>query len=194
MPRSRVARAIPRLISLLVATRGLCGHLIGAQPATAADPRAALLVTPAWLAQHLHDPDLVLLHVGDRAEYDKGHIPGARYVGMRDVSVSSDDHEKGLMLELPTADTLRARLEALGISDRSRIVVYYGSDWVSRRRALSSRSTTRGSAHARRCSTAACPRGLPPATPSRPTHRRAPSPQGTSRRCTRSPSSSTRRG
>ena len=97
----------------------------------ARNPRADLVVTPAWLAQHLNDPDLVLLHVGDKAEYDKGHIAGARYVTQRDVSVSSMDHDKGLMLELPSPDSLRAQLAALGISDRSRVVVYYGNDWVS---------------------------------------------------------------
>ena len=95
------------------------------------NPRADLVVTPAWLSQHLNDPDLVLLHVGDKAEYDKTHIAGARYVTQRDVSVSSMDHDKGLMLELPTPDSLRAQLAALGISDRSRVVVYYGNDWVS---------------------------------------------------------------
>lgn len=96
-----------------------------------ADARAALLVTPAWLAAHLKDPDLVLLHVGDRAEYDRAHLPGARYVSMRDVSVSSTDRARGLTLELPSADSLRAQLQALGISDGSRVVVYYGGDWVS---------------------------------------------------------------
>ena len=100
-----------------------------AQPAR--NPRAELLVTPAWLSQHLNDPDLVLLHVGDKGEYDKAHIAGARYVGQRDVSVSSMDHDKGLMLELPPADSLRKQLAALGISDKSRVVVYYGNDWVS---------------------------------------------------------------
>jgi thiosulfate/3-mercaptopyruvate sulfurtransferase len=97
------------------------------------NPRAELAVTPAWLAQHLTDPDLVLLHVGDKAEYDKAHIAGARYVSQRDISVSNHDHvaDTGLMLELPTPDSLRKQLAALGISDRSRVVVYYGSDWVS---------------------------------------------------------------
>ncbi len=93
--------------------------------------RADLTVTSAWLADHLRDADLVLLHVGEKAEYEKGHIPGARFVSMSDVALSSADHEKGLMLELPPADSLRTRLAALGISDDSRIVVYYGNDWVS---------------------------------------------------------------
>jgi thiosulfate/3-mercaptopyruvate sulfurtransferase len=32
---------------------------------------------------------------------------------------------------MPGADSLRAQLAALGIGDRSRVVVYYGNDWVS---------------------------------------------------------------
>jgi thiosulfate/3-mercaptopyruvate sulfurtransferase len=94
-------------------------------------PRAELTVSSAWLAEHLKDPDLVLLHVGEKPEYDKAHLPGARFITMQDFAVSSRDREKGLVLELPTADTLRARLAAFGISDNSRIIVYYGNDWVS---------------------------------------------------------------
>src|SRR5689334_5734332 len=93
---------------------------------------APVTVSTAWLAEHLRDPNLVLLHVGDRKEYDKEHIPGARYVDLEDISVSNHDHDHGeLMLEMPQPDSLRARLEALGISDRSRVIVYYGNDWVS---------------------------------------------------------------
>ena len=95
-----------------------------------ASARESLIVTPAWLAQHVKDPNLVLLHVGDKEGYAAAHIPGARFVQMQDVSVSS--HEaNGLMLEMPPADDLRKRLESLGISDDSRVIVYYGKDWVS---------------------------------------------------------------
>jgi thiosulfate/3-mercaptopyruvate sulfurtransferase len=51
-------------------------------------------------------------------------------VSQADISVS-DHSGKGLMLEMPAAEDLRHRLEALGISDKSRVVVYYGTDWVS---------------------------------------------------------------
>ena len=119
-------RFIP-IAALLVAAIA-ASHTV--RESSAAQP-APLLVTSAWLADHLTDPNLVLLHVGDRAEYDSAHIPGARYVSMRDVSVSSMDHEKGLMLEMPSPDSLRAMLQRLGISNDSRVVVYYGSDWVS---------------------------------------------------------------
>ena len=92
--------------------------------------REQMLVTTAWLAQHLHDPNLVLLHVGADGEYKAMHIPGARFADMDDVSVSEHTAE-GLMLEMPSAESLRERLQKLGISNDSRIVVYYGSDWVS---------------------------------------------------------------
>ena len=101
------------------------------QTRTAPAPASPLVVTSSWLAEHIKDPDLVLLHVGDRAQYDTAHIPGARFVSQNDVAVTSHDHDNGLMLEMPSADTLKAQLERLGISDKSRIVIYYGRDWIS---------------------------------------------------------------
>ena len=94
-------------------------------------PKQTQLVSTSLLAQHLDDKNLVLLHVGDKKEYDAGHIPGARFVSMNDVSVSDHDHPGGLMLQMPSADSLRKDLAALGISDNSRVIVYYGNDWVT---------------------------------------------------------------
>jgi thiosulfate/3-mercaptopyruvate sulfurtransferase len=124
-------RAAARLASVLLLAGTPFRDPLAAQPA--ADPRAALVVSTAWLAEHLKDPDLVLLHVGDRKEYDAGHLPGARFVSQNDVAVSNHDRaaDSGLMLELPRPDSLRARLERLGVSDRSRVIVYYGGDWIS---------------------------------------------------------------
>ncbi len=110
----------------------LCGMLLVASVAAAASPRDTIVVNAAWLAAHLNDPDLVLLHVGDKTQYDAAHIPGARFVAQKDVSIS--DHEfktDGLMLQMPPVEDLRHDLEAFGISNSSRIVVYYGKDWVS---------------------------------------------------------------
>jgi thiosulfate/3-mercaptopyruvate sulfurtransferase len=106
-------------------------------PRTMTAQKAAFVATPptvstAWLAEHLRDPNLVLLHVGDRKGYDKEHIPGARFIDLDDISVSNMDHDHGgLMLEMPQPDSLRAHLQALGISDNSRVIVYYGTEWVS---------------------------------------------------------------
>ena len=97
----------------------------------AQDPRSSILVSTTWLSQHLRDPNLVLLHVGDRKEYDAAHLPGARYVSLGDISISDHDTPKGLMLQMPSADVLREKLTALGISNNSRVIVYYGNDWVT---------------------------------------------------------------
>ena len=40
--------------------------------------RSSMIVSTEWLAQHLNDKSLVLLHVGDKKEYDAAHIPGAQ--------------------------------------------------------------------------------------------------------------------
>lgn len=99
--------------------------------AQAKDPRASITASTAWLAQHLKDPDLVLLHVGEKSEYDAAHIPGARFVTLQDISVSDRTNPNGLVLEMPSADDLHDRLAGLGIGDRSRVIVYFGKDWLS---------------------------------------------------------------
>jgi thiosulfate/3-mercaptopyruvate sulfurtransferase len=96
----------------------------------AASPRDALVVDATWLKAHIKDPNLVLLQVGDPESFAAAHIAGARAVTLQDVSIS--DHTRtGLILEMPPADDLRKKLEVLGISDNSRVIVYYGKDWVS---------------------------------------------------------------
>jgi thiosulfate/3-mercaptopyruvate sulfurtransferase len=95
--------------------------------ARAASPRDALLVTTTWLAQHLSDANLVLLHVGDKTEYAAHHIAGSQHVALINLSVERG----GLSLEMPPVDDLRRTLESLGISDHSRIVVYYDKSAIT---------------------------------------------------------------
>ncbi len=105
------------------------GIVLAAGPAFSQTPPEELVVSTAWLASHLDDPNLVLLHVGEKPEYDAQHIRGARHVVPRDIS--KPPAEGALSLEMLPPEELRERLQALGISDNSRIVVYYGKDWVS---------------------------------------------------------------
>ncbi|MBK8594612.1 MAG: sulfurtransferase [Holophagales bacterium] len=123
----RTTRTALTLLAILSLARGAA---LAKEPTAASNSRESMLVTVAWLAQHLSDPGLVLLHVGDKVEYEAWHIPGARYVAVSDISVS-DRTGGGLTLEMPSAEELRQRLAALGISDGSRIVVYPGKDWLS---------------------------------------------------------------
>src|SRR5688500_11532526 len=97
---------------------------------TLAAPAAAqqtLLITPAQLAGQMQDPKLVVLHVGEKDVYERAHIPGARFVDYRGGLHASGD----LTLQMLPPDALRARLAALGISDDSRVVVYFADAWFT---------------------------------------------------------------
>jgi thiosulfate/3-mercaptopyruvate sulfurtransferase len=96
--------------------------------ATSSPPQAGapLIVSTAWLAQHLSDRDLVLFHIGDptsRPVYDEGHIPGAQFLNPFQ-ELSTPRVQGALFLELPSAEVLDSVLEAKGVSDHSRIVLY----------------------------------------------------------------------
>jgi thiosulfate/3-mercaptopyruvate sulfurtransferase len=97
--------------------------LILAQPVLAGTPRDKLVVTPAWVAARLGDPDLVILQVGDKPGYQAGHIPGARLLMLSDIAAPSTGPDS-LILQMPEREALRARLAAFGVSDKSKIVVY----------------------------------------------------------------------
>ena len=90
--------------------------------------RESMIVTTDWVAKRLNDKSLVLLQVGDKKEYDAAHIPGAQFIQMSDISTPRG---QGLILELPPVEQLKAAFEKLGISDNSRIVVYFSKDWVT---------------------------------------------------------------
>jgi thiosulfate/3-mercaptopyruvate sulfurtransferase len=85
--------------------------------------RDSLVVSSATLAQHLHDSDLVILQVGQRETYDKGHIPGARFLDWMDFHTMADKPGE-LTLEMPPAQALHDALEKVGVSDNSHVVIY----------------------------------------------------------------------
>ncbi len=90
---------------------------------------APLTVPVEWLEKNIGDPKLVLLHIGQKPEYDAGHIPGAVFLSLQDISAPADAN--GLALELPTVEQLKPALEKFGVSNDSRIILYFGKDWVS---------------------------------------------------------------
>jgi thiosulfate/3-mercaptopyruvate sulfurtransferase len=99
-----------------------------------AQPEAQpLLVSTAWLAERLQDPRLVLFHIGDRVSrplYDAGHIPGAQFLSPT-LEWSTPRMEGTLALELPEPATLDSLLEARGISDDSRVVLYAAQQYFT---------------------------------------------------------------
>jgi thiosulfate/3-mercaptopyruvate sulfurtransferase len=88
----------------------------------------SLIVTTDWLAKHLNDDSLVLLQIGEKEEYTASHIPRAQFIQLADISTPRG---QGLTLELPPVDQLKTAFEKLGVSDNSRIVLYFGKDWVT---------------------------------------------------------------
>ena len=122
------------LFSTLLFILLLAGSPSNARQKTVANPESAgrepMLVTVGWLADHLNDPPLVLLQIGDKKDYDKGHIPGAQFLEYESIS-TPHNHGVTLMLELPPVEQLVSVFERLGVSNRSHIILYFGTNWVS---------------------------------------------------------------
>jgi thiosulfate/3-mercaptopyruvate sulfurtransferase len=89
----------------------------------------SVIVTTEWLAAHLSDPSVIVLDVEHESDdYHAGHVSGARFLSFMDVVTKRD----GLSTELPDAPELRTRLEQLGVSDHSHVVLYGSALMVSR--------------------------------------------------------------
>ncbi len=112
------------ITALLAASALLTVALPQAASAQSSSSRGKMLVSADWLKTHAADKDLVLFYVGARKDYDAGHIPGAEFVVLQ--SLAAPASEGGLTLEMPSAEDLRAKLQALGVSDKSRVIVYAG--------------------------------------------------------------------
>lgn len=83
------------------------------------------LVSTQWLAQHLSDANLVIIHAGSSDDdYNSAHIPGARHLATNKFTEGPTPPNT----ELLPPDKLQANLEAIGVSDDSRIIIY-ASDW-----------------------------------------------------------------
>jgi thiosulfate/3-mercaptopyruvate sulfurtransferase len=91
------------------------------------DPRT--LVSTNWLQSHLKDPDLRIVDASwylpqenrdPRAEYDAGHIPGARFFDIDEIA----DQRSELPHMVPPVEKFVSRMRAMGIGDGHQVVVY----------------------------------------------------------------------
>ncbi|MGB0499270.1 MAG: 3-mercaptopyruvate sulfurtransferase [Rubricella sp.] len=96
----------------------------------ASDPQQ--LVSTEWLARHLGAPDVRVLDASwylpgegrdARAEYEREHIPGARFFDIDEISDTSSD----LPHMAPPVEKFISRMRAMGIGDGHRVVVYDGA-------------------------------------------------------------------
>src|SRR5690242_14649989 len=59
--------------------------------ASAATVRSEMLVSTAWLAEHLHDADVVVLCICAKESFCAGeHIPGARVIELSELVTAHD--------------------------------------------------------------------------------------------------------
>lgn len=93
------------------------------------DPRT--LVSTAWLDAHLKDPDLRVIDASwylpamgrdAKAEYEAGHIPGARFFDIEEIS----DTRSALPHMAPPPEKFISRMRAMGIGDGHQVVIYDG--------------------------------------------------------------------
>ena len=98
------------------------------------DPKT--LVSTAWLAEHLTDPDLRILDASmylpginrdAKAEYNAAHIPGARFFDIDDVS----DHGSQLPHMVPPVEKFMSLMRSMGVGDGHQVVVYDGAGLFS---------------------------------------------------------------
>lgn len=96
------------------------------------------LVDTTWLASHLADDDVVVLHCtvflkprtdgkagfvaeSGRPAWAEGHIPNSAHV---DLGADLSDPESALRFMVPSAARFAAAMEAVGVGDQSRVVLY----------------------------------------------------------------------
>ena len=119
-----------RLIQIgsLIALAAICALLslapaIMARSEQGAGPRvrAEMLVSTDWLAKHINDPNVFVIHVAaERKHFDDGHVPGARFLSSKEILTTRN----GVANELPAVDELQKVFERLGVGDAGRIVIY----------------------------------------------------------------------
>jgi thiosulfate/3-mercaptopyruvate sulfurtransferase len=88
--------------------------------------RSAMLVSTSWLSEHLHDTNLVVVAIGDKKDYDQGHIPGSLFAPETDFYGKGPT---GLKVELLPMDQLASVLGKLGVTNESHIVLYQMKNW-----------------------------------------------------------------
>ena len=92
--------------------------------------RSTMLVSTAWLADHLQDRNLTILAVGVEADYSAGHIPGAVALDYRAIQLPTSP-EQPLNLQLPPLADLEKVFSALGVSNDSRVILYMSKDQIT---------------------------------------------------------------
>ena len=87
------------------------------------------IVSTEWLAQHQGSPDIAILDASwhlpssgrdGKKEFAQGHIPGAQFFDIDEIS----DTSSSLPHMLPSPEKFSSRVRRMGIGDGKRVIVY----------------------------------------------------------------------
>ena len=118
-------RRIICLVFLFVPIFGFGQQKPDPAPAGTDRIRSDMLVSTKWLADHLSDLNVVILHVADNlSDYKRGHIPGARFLAMKKFTTDNGP----ISVELPGVEQLQQTFSELGVGDSTRVVIY-ATNW-----------------------------------------------------------------
>jgi 3-mercaptopyruvate sulfurtransferase SseA len=82
-------------------------------------------VSTAWLQAHLSDPQVRIVYTGDRGAYERGHIPGARFIDHMDTLGGQMTGGGGMDHHmLPIAELAKVLASKAGVADGTHIVLY----------------------------------------------------------------------
>lgn len=93
--------------------------------------RAGSLVSTSWLAKRLDSSQIRVLDASwylpnmyrnPIAEYEKKHIPDARFFDIDDIS----DHRSGLPHMVPPVEKFMSKVRKLGVGDGHQVIIYDG--------------------------------------------------------------------
>ena len=98
-------------------------------PAAGAGPDPGRLVSPAWLAEHLDESGVRVVHVGhDRRVYNKHHVPGAtlselhKELALKGTAPETGDVERESLV--PTREQAEGLLRRWRVGEGDRLVIY----------------------------------------------------------------------
>ena len=100
------------------------------------DDNSNTLISTDWLAYNLKNPNVRIIDASwylpdmnrnPKEEYDKQHIPGARFFDIDEIC----DPQSELPHMVPSPEKFVSRIRAMGIGDKHKIIIYDGAGLFS---------------------------------------------------------------
>ncbi|TAK73778.1 MAG: hypothetical protein EPO16_11910, partial [Dehalococcoidia bacterium] len=91
------------------------------------------LVTTAWVAENATKPNVLVIDLRKKEDYDAGHIPGAAWINSADLSVTDKNGVKG---QIAPAEKVASVISVVGAKPDSTIVLYDAANNLTASRVL----------------------------------------------------------